>query len=186
MEASNYSVKEFEMLVRKYSYQGFEHFWIDTMKSEDAGNSNATGKLVQQSKRLHECARQLNVHILVSFQLASRWREIKKRELDESCLSQARQVIEVVDVCMMAREMYRDEYPNEKKEANVHTYKQDPTTKKWYEERVEIHHDREYRFVFLPKNRRGKKGVCVCLEFFGELGIFKEIGYARVSGDSAY
>ncbi|MGL5190518.1 MAG: DnaB-like helicase C-terminal domain-containing protein, partial [Cetobacterium sp.] len=89
---SRYSITEFNTLMRRYAHRGWKYFLLDTMKSEDAGDKQATGKLVQQSRSIYELARQLNVHVMASYQIASYLKQNMKRILDESCLSGSKQI----------------------------------------------------------------------------------------------
>ena len=171
---SRYSIAEFNMLHRRYAYRGFKYFLIDTMKSEDAGDKMAIGRLVQQSRNIYELARKLDTHVMVSYQVASYLKQSLKRIIDESCLSGSKQIIEILDILITGRELYQDEYPNQKREIKVYTIKKE--NGEFKRDYKTLESDKKYIILFLPKNRYGEKILPTLHEFQGAFGITKEIG----------
>lgn len=172
---SRYSIAEFNMLHRRYAYKGFKYFLIDTMKSEDAGDANAVGRLVQQSRTIYEMARKLNTHVMVSYQIASYLKQSMKRVLDESCLSGSKQIVEILDILITGRELYPDEYPNQKREVKVFNLDKSPDGK-YYRKYVTLESDKKYLIMFLPKNRYGEKIYPTLHVFNGNFGNTYEVG----------
>lgn len=175
---SRYSVAEFNVLMRRYSLKGFKYYLVDTLKSENAGDTQAVGKLVQQSRDIYELARKLNTHVMVSYQIASYLKQNMKRILDESCLSGSKQVAEILDILICMRELYPDEYHKQKNEINVFKLEYNSDTKKYIRVPQILESEKKYIIMFLAKNRYGAKIKPVVYEFVGELLIFKEVGFA--------
>lgn len=176
---SRYSIAEFNILMRRFSHKGFTKFLIDTMKSEDAGDKLAVGKLVQQSRNIYELARKLNVHVMASYQIASYLKQNMKRIYDESCLSGSKQIVEILDILITGRELYPDEYPGQKNEIKVFKIKKDEITGKYVKEFKELESNKKYLVFFLPKNRYGAKIVPTIYQFNGEFGTLFEVGFTE-------
>ena len=63
-------MKEFVSYMRRYAYRGVKYFFLDTMKSDEAGNAQSVGLLVDQSRTIYETCKKLNVHCLATAQIA--------------------------------------------------------------------------------------------------------------------
>lgn len=175
---SKYSIAEFNILMRRFAHKGFTKFLIDTMKSEDAGDQNAVGKLVQQSRNIYELGRKLNTHIMCSYQIASYLKQNMKRIYDESCLSGSKQVSEILDVLITGRELYPDEYPGQKNEVKVFKLTKDENTGKYIRDYKLLDSNKKYIILFLPKNRYGAKILPTIYEFNGEHCRLFEVGFS--------
>lgn len=176
---SRYSISEFNMLVRRFAHRGWKYFLIDTMKSEDAGDKQAVGKLVQQSRSIYELARKLNVHVMASYQIASYLKQSMKRVLDESCLSGSKQISEILDILICMREIYPDEYTGQKNEIKVFKLKKDENTGKYYRAYETLETNKKYLVMFLPRTRYGAKILPVVYESRYEFGGVYEVGFAE-------
>ena len=183
---SKYSIAEFNMLMRRYALRGFKYFLIDTMKSEEAGDINAVGKLIQQSRNIYEAARNLNTHVMVSYQIASYLKQNMKRVLDESCLSGSKQVAEILDILICMRELYPDEYTGQRNEVRVFKFIKNPEGKGIVKDYRTLETGKKYLVLFLPKNRYGAKILPTIYEFNGEFGTVSEVGYSDNIQDKAY
>ena len=183
---SKYSIAEFNMLMRRYALRGFKYFLIDTMKSEEAGDINAVGKLIQQSRNIYEAARNLNTHVMVSYQIASYLKQNMKRVLDESCLSGSKQVAEILDILICMRELYPDEYTGQRNEVRVFKFIKNPEGKGIVKDYRTLETGKKYLILFLPKNRYGAKILPTIYEFNGEFGTVSEVGYSDNIQDKAY
>lgn len=183
---SRYSINEFNVLMRRYSLKGYKYFLIDTMKSEEAGDLNAVGKLVQQSRNIYEMARRLNTHVMVSYQIASYLKQNMKRVLDESCLSGSKQIAEILDILFCMRELYPDEYTGQRNEVKVFRYKKNPDGKGVFKEFHTLESGKKYLVIFSAKNRYGAKILPTIYEFNGEFGTMMEIGFSDNIQDKAY
>ncbi|MGL5751697.1 MAG: DnaB-like helicase C-terminal domain-containing protein [Paraclostridium sp.] len=175
---SRYSIAEFNILMRRYALKGVKYYLIDTLKSESAGDTQAVGKLVQQSRDIYELARKLNTCVMVSYQIASYLKQNMKRVLDESCLSGSKQVAEILDILICMRELYPDEYAGQKNEIKVFKLEFDEESKKYFRAYKTLESDKKYLILFLAKNRYGVKPLPIVYEFVGEFGFVKEIGFA--------
>lgn len=183
---SRYSISEFGMLVRRFAHKGWKYFLVDTFKSEEAGDAQAVGKLVQQSRNVYELARKLNVHVMASYQIASYLKQNMKRVLDESCLSGSKQISEILDILICMREIYPDEYTGQKNEIKVFKLKKDENTGKYYRAYETLETNKKYLVMFLPRTRYGAKILPVVYESRYEFGGVYEIGFAENIQDKNY
>jgi replicative DNA helicase len=177
---SKNSVKEFVTLMRRYAYRGYKYFVFDTMKGDNRGSSNAIGEFLDQSVEIYETAKKLDVHVFANVQLAIRHKENGVRVLNETHIAGSRQISEVCDIIMCARDILPDEYSGEKHDIKPYRYiKNDATGKYEIKEYVKTDPDKNYILIFLPKNRYGQKEKCVLYEKKGHLGILNEVGFCN-------
>lgn len=143
------------------------------MKSDSAGDSNSVGLLVDQSRQIYETCKRLNVHCFASYQVASYHKDKMTRVLSESHLAGSKQVAEVADIVMVARDVYYDEFDGEKKDITPYRNVYDRNLEMWIKNYVKLEPNKKYLIIFLPKNRYGennfamvweKLDIWVCLE----------------------
>ena len=115
----SHNMKEFVSYMRRYAYRGYKYFFLDTMKSDDAGNSQAVGLLVDQSRTIYETCKKLNVHCLATVQIALRHIENFTRVITEAHLAGSKQIADVSDIIITGRELYLDELDGEKNEIKI-------------------------------------------------------------------
>ncbi|MGL5051798.1 MAG: DnaB-like helicase C-terminal domain-containing protein [Fusobacteriaceae bacterium] len=178
---SKYSISEFVSYMRKFSAKGFKYFMLDTMKSEDAGDKVATGRLVQQSRHIYEMARKLKVHVMASYQMATYLKKDMKRVLDDSALAGAKQVSEILDILICMRELYPDEYSGQKNALKVYKLVKTEVDGKFIYNREYQVIDPQHKYVimFLAKSRYGAKIDPVVYRFDGDFGSIWEVGTAE-------
>jgi hypothetical protein len=176
-------MKEFVSYMRRYAYRGYQYFFLDTMKSDEAGNAQSVGLLVDQSRTIYEACKKLNIHCLATMQIASYHIQNFTRIITESHLSGSKQVAEVADVILTFRDIYLDEFKGEKHEIKVWKLVSDDNGETYRKDYKELDRDKKYIIMNNPKNRYGQKGVLMIYEKLGHLGIFNQVGYCQVKGE---
>ena len=176
----SHNMKEFVSYMRRYAYRGYKYFFLDTMKSDDAGNSQAVGLLVDQSRTIYETCKKLNVHCLATAQIALRHIENFTRVITEAHLAGSKQISEVCDVIITGRDLYLDELDGEKNEIKIYKNVTDDNGKTWRKEYQKMDREKSYVLLNLPKNRYGEKGIFTVFERLGHLGQFHQIGLAKL------
>ena len=179
----SHNMKEFVSYMRRYAYRGYKYFFLDTMKSDEAGNSQSVGLLVDQSRTIYEACKKLNIHCLATMQIASYHIQNFTRVITESHLSGSKQVAEVADIIITFRDIYLDEFKGEKHEIKVWKLVSDDNGETYRKDYKELDRDKKYLVMNNPKNRYGQKGVLMIYEKLGHLGIFNQVGYCQVKGE---
>ena len=176
----SHNMKEFVSYMRRYAYRGVKYFFLDTMKSDEAGNAQSVGLLVDQSRTIYETCKKLNVHCLATAQIALRHIENFTRVITESHLAGSKQISEVCDVIITGRDLYLDELDGEKNEIKIYKNVTDDNGKTWRKEYQKMDRDKSYILLNLPKNRYGEKGIFTVYERLGHLGQFHQMGLAKL------
>ena len=176
----SHNMKEFVSYMRRYAYRGYKYFFLDTMKSDDAGNSQAVGLLVDQSRTIYETCKKLNVHCLATVQIALRHIENFTRVITEAHLAGSKQISEVCDVIITGRDLYLDELDGEKNEIKIYKNVTDDNGKTWRKEYQKMDREKSYVLLNLPKNRYGEKMIFTVYERLGHLGQFYQVGLAQL------
>ncbi len=176
----SHNMKEFVSYVRRYAYRGVKYFFMDTMKSDEAGSAQSVGLLVDQSRTIYETCKKLNVHCLATAQIALRHIENFTRVITEAHLAGSKQISEVCDVIITGRDLYLDELDGEKNEIKIYKNVTDDNGKTWRKEYQKMDRERSYVLLNLPKNRYGEKGIFTVFERLGHLGQFHQIGLAKL------
>ncbi len=181
----NYDIGSVKRVIKKMSKQGYELFIYDTMKSEDLVDGQFWQSLVEHSKELFQLASKENVAVVTTYQLAPHM--INKRYLDVSCLSNAKQIKEVYSEMIYFREIWDDEFNDEKYDIKPYNLKKDENGKYTnIKEIVELDPDKKYLVGFVDKTRNDDRGQNVLYEFNGRYNTWKEIGFCTVYHDRTY
>lgn len=176
----SHNMKEFVSYVRRYAYRGVKYFFMDTMKSDEAGSAQSVGLLVDQSRTIYETCKKLNVHCLATAQIALRHIENFTRVITEAHLAGSKQISEVCDVIITGRDLYLDELDGEKNEIKIYKNVTDDNGRTWRKEYQKMDREKSYILLNLPKNRYGEKGIFTVFERLGHLGQFHQVGLAQL------
>ena len=148
--------------------------------SDDAGNSQAVGLLVDQSRTIYETCKKLNVHCLATVQIALRHIENFTRVITEAHLAGSKQIADVSDIIITGRELYLDELDGEKNEIKIWRNVTDDNGVTWRKEFYEMDKSKKYILLNDPKNRYGEKMIFTVFERLGHLGQFHQVGLAQL------
>ena len=161
---------------------GFTCFIYDTLKIE-IGNAKDSFwlEMIMDSRVLHSLASKYNMIGLCSVQLASN--TIGQLFLNESCLSTSKQVIEIMESCLMIRNVFAEELKEQSKYYCAPFRRVKTPDGNWIEEKFEVQQGATYKMLFLTKCRNGENsnasGTAILLRFFGGNGIFQEVALCR-------
>ena len=163
---------------------GYDTFLYDTFKisENDFGAARQDLALVRDSRKLDELCKQYNLIGLASVQLAIHTKGMLF--LDESCLSNAKQVAEILELLFMIRNVYPEELDptNKKYYCKPFRMKQDESGR-WFEEEYETDPTRVYRMLFVVKSRNGETsgdtGKAYLMRFDGAHSCFYETAQCR-------
>lgn len=176
----NYQTSKAIKVIRKYANLGVRYFVIDTFKM-DAGKvtENSWLQMQQSMVEINDVVKPeaLNLHILITFQLNKG--SVKQRYYTQDNIGMSKSIIDVASTCIMIRDLYKDEYPNESKEVKVYRLEGKTPLP------VTIDPDKRYQIVFIVKNREGAANDHqIVIEHDLSRNVMKEIGIANIMPDS--
>lgn len=180
-KANKYSVSEFLSIMRRYTYKGVRHFFLDTYKAENSASENVRGELIGSSVRIYETCRTLGVNCFATYQTAPRHLEMQRRGLDLSVLSEAKAVGNVLDVMLAGRQIYTSEYTGCKHDIKPYKWVKNDTG--YVQEFLTLDPAKKYLVINVAKNRWGAAAVSVVYENQLHFGLIKEIGLANIVSD---
>ena len=168
--------------IRKYAAMGVKYFMLDTFKM-DAGKVGANSWLEMQQAMVSIKdvikAEALNVHILITFQLEKG--SSVMRYYTQNNIGMAKNVVDVASTCIMIRDIFEDEYPNEKRPIKVYRLEG-----KNGETKVEqpINPKKHYQIFFIVKNQEGAANKFqIVAEHDKSRNIINEIGITNIKPD---
>ena len=161
---------------------GYDTVLYDTFKIQE-GDFSATRQdlsLVRDSRELDKLAKKYHLIMLASVQLAEYMEG--KLFLDASCLSNAKQIKEILENLFLMRTVYAEEL-DEKNKFYCRPFRLKKVNDKWIEEEYHPDPNAVWRMVFVEKNRNGNNssdtGVAYLLKFSGDHCIFRETCQCR-------
>jgi len=166
-------------VAKKLARLGYQVFLYDTFKSEDTVETSAMWQeLMLTSRQLFQLASKENIAVICTYQLALH--SLNRRYLDSTCLSVAKSIKEVYSEMIYFRDLFDDEYPNEKYDAKIYVAKKGNDGKYEREYVTELNRDRKHIVVFLDKTRNDEGGKQVVYEWNSRFNKWKELGYAKI------
>lgn len=179
----HYSTDKAIKCIKKYAHLGVKYFILDTYKA-DANTVNSESfwfNLQQNMVKIYDVIKEetLNVHILITFQLAKS--SSRQRCYTQDNIGLAKNIIDVASTCIMVRKLYDDEYEGEKHELKVFklTGKNNRTKIP-----VVLDKDKHYQILFIVKNREGScNEYSIVVEHDMSTNTYKEIGLTVIAPD---
>lgn len=165
--------------MKKLAKIGYQIFMFDTMKSEDEIDEAMWQQLLIHSRKLFQLASKENIGIVCSYQLALH--TINRRYLDASCLSNAKQIKEVFSEMIYFRQMWDDEFEDEKFDIEPFRWSLNEDGK--YERTkssIKLDPTKKYIVAFVDKTRSDEDKQQVLYEFNGAFNRWKEVGRCTV------
>lgn len=161
---------------------GYDTIFYDTFKIQEKDFSSARQdlSLVRDSRELDKIAKKYNAIVFASVQLAEYMKG--KLFLDASCLSNAKQIKEILENLFMMRTVYSEEL-DEKSKYYCRPFRLKKVNDKWVEEEYKPDPNAVWRMVFTEKCRSGANssdnGVAYLLRYDGDHSIFREVAQCR-------
>ena len=138
-------------------------------------------KVLSDSRELDKMAKQYNIIMLASIQLAMN--TSGTLFLDASVLSMSKQVVEVLENLILLRNVYETEFDEKSKwYCRPFRWKKNDDGK-WIEEKYVPGNIGNYRMLFIAKCRNGENstssGQAQLLSFNGSMGVFSEAALCK-------
>ena len=167
--------------IRKYAAMGVKYFILDTFKM-DAGKVSANSWMDMQQAMVDikdtVKTEALNVHILITFQLEKG--SSVMRYYTQNNIGMAKNIVDVASTCIMVRDIFEDEYKDEKRALQV--YRPEGNGNKI---QVHLEKDKKYQVFFIVKNQEGAaNSYQIVANHDKSRNIIKEVGITNISPDS--
>lgn len=168
--------------VKKYAAMGVKYFILDTFKM-DAGkvSTNSWMEMQQAMVSIKDVvkAEALNVHILITFQLEKG--SSTMRYYTQNNIGMAKNIVDVASTCIMIRDIYDDEYTDEKRALNVYRLEGANGRTKIPQK---LDKNKKYQVFFIVKNQEGAaNSYQIVAEHDKSRNIIKEVGITNVMPD---
>ena len=166
-------------IVKKYASMGVKYFLLDTFKL-DAGrvSNNSWLEMQQHMVEINDVikAEVLNVHIMITFQLAKG--SANQRYYTQDNIGMAKNIVDTASTCIMIRNLYDDEYTGESRE--IRAFKLEGKS----QIPVKLDREKKYQILFIVKNREGAANdFQIIIEHDMSRNTVKEIGICHVPID---
>lgn len=181
----SYNMKEVKRTIKKLSKQGFQLFVYDTFKVENTTDS-IWQSFLNDSKELFQVCSKENVGVITPVQLALSTKG-KIRWLNESALSNSKQISEIYEEIFMFRDIWQDEYMGMPQD--IHPFKiikDENGTFNNQREKIEIklEEGKHYKLFFHTKSRNGEAGRTVLYDFQPKFNKWNELGMCFVGDEN--
>ena len=167
-----------KQVIKKLSKVGYQVFMFDTMKSDDEIDGAMWQQLLIHSRKLFQIASKENIALICTYQLALH--TLNRRYLDASCLSNAKQIKEIFSEMVYLREIWQDEWEDEKFDIKPHNFVKTGDGK-YRKQEIQLDPTKKYMVLFLDKTRNNEDKIQILYQFNGRYNIWKEIGYCTVT-----
>lgn len=176
----DYSMKNVKRTIKKLSRQNFELFVYDTFKV-DSTTEAVWQSFLNDSKELFQIASKEGVAIITPVQIALSTKG-RTRWLNESVLSNSKQISEIYEEIFMFRDIWKDEYTGCTNDIKPFVYNRETNTR---EEKPITEMDGEhYKIFFHSKSRNGEVGKTVLYKFIPNANKWREVGFCRVGEEN--
>lgn len=180
----DYDMSKVSKVAKKLSKRGLEVLVYDTMKY--SGEDESTWmSLLQDSKAIFQICSKLNLAGVITFQLALSTKN-KIRIIDESTLSNGKQVAEVFSEMIGFRDIWDDEYEGETYDIKPYRLKRENGKFTSEREPIKLDKKKKYKIFFHFKTRNDDVGTAILYEFVGHFNKWNEIGYCTPHQKNRY
>lgn len=164
--------------IKRLARTGTKVVVYDTLKSDDSVDDNMWQALLMNSRRIFNVVNKEQIAFVSTFQLALH--TTNQRWLDASCLSNSKQIKEVISELVMVRRLWQDEYTGEKFDCDpYYRSKENPKIKV----PIVLDKDKTYVVAFLNKTRNDEDGQTILFQFDGAWNCWRELGYCTIIND---
>jgi len=164
--------------IKRLARSGTKAIIYDTMKSDDGVDDKMWQALLMNSRRIFNTVSKEQVAMICTFQLALH--TTNQRWLDATCLSNSKQIKEVVAQAVFARACWQDEYTGEKFDCNPYRRNKDNPKIK---EPFIMDKDKKYMVLFLNKTRSDEDGQTLLYQWDSAWNRWIEIGFCTIVND---
>lgn len=164
--------------IKRLARSGTKAIIYDTMKSDDGVDDKMWQTLLMNSRRIFNTVSKEQVAMICTFQLALH--TTNQRWLDATCLSNSKQIKEVVAQAVFARAAWQDEYTGEKFDCNPYRRNKDNPKIK---EPFTMDKDKKYMVLFLNKTRSDEDGQTLLYQWDSAWNRWLEVGFCTIVND---
>lgn len=165
--------------IKKMAHMGVTAFMFDTFKSDDVMNTAMWESLLLNSRKLYHLVDSLNIGMVLTYQLALY--TTNQRWLDAGCLSNGKQIKEVFSEMVYMRQLWADEYTNEKYDCKPWRFKKVGDTR--IKENIELDPEKKYIVCFVDKTRNDEDKKTILFQWDGQWNKWQEIGFCTIVND---
>lgn len=181
----DYSIKNVKRTIKKLARQGFELFIYDTFKV-DATTDVVWQSFLNDSKELFQISSKESVAIITPVQIALSTKG-RVRWLNESVLSNSKQISEIYEEIFMFRDIWKDEYTGVgDHDITPYIFEMDSENHTIVKRELPLFFEEgnHYKIFFHCKSRNGEVGKTILYKFIPGSNKWKEIGYCNVGEDN--
>lgn len=180
----DYSMKNVKRTIKKLGRQGFDLFIYDTFKV-DATTDIVWQSFLNDSKELFQIASKENVAVITPVQIALSTKG-KVRSLNESVLSNSKQISEIYEEIFMFRDIWGDEFTGCTNDIKAYTYEKENGKFTNIKKEIPLQQNEgdHYKIFFHCKSRNGEVGQTVLYKFIPYANKWKELGMCRVGEEN--
>ena len=164
--------------IKRAAHQGTTCFVWDTMKSDETFDDSMWQALLMNSRKLYHLADNLNISIIVTYQLALY--TVNQRWLDAGCLANGKQIKEVFSEMIYMRPLWQDEYTGQKFDCKPWKFKRDNNKMR---EQIDLDPNEKYMVCFVDKTRNDDDKKTILFKWKGAWNQWQEIGYCTIVND---
>lgn len=172
VELADYNAINVKKIITKQSKLGCSYFFFDVLKNMNDASDKAWAELSDVAKMLSILAKNLDVAIIASAQLASD--SMNRKYLDLTAVGKSRAISE----CATAVLGFRPIMNNEIDKIKPWQWKKNPDGS---DSKIKVEYDlkpeNHYILMFVMKNRWGNVNPQIVLEFNQSFNTIKDIGY---------
>lgn len=172
ISTDDYGIGKIKKILKKFSKRGVGLFLIDTLKNPDDASERAWGELINTSKEIFQEAKNLDIAVIATAQLASN--ALQRKYLDLTCIGKSRGIAEVCDTVIMFRHLTVEE------RTKVRPYRREGKIKHL----IDLDPDKNYIMIFLPKNRNDSNQEQIIAEANMDFNYYKDVGWFECSYDT--
>lgn len=164
--------------IKRAAHQGTTCFVWDTMKSDEVFDESMWQALLMNSRKLYHLADNLNISIIVTYQLALY--TVNQRWLDAGCLANGKQIKEVFSEMVYMRPLWQDEYTGQKYDCKPWKFNRDNNK---IREQISLDTNEKYMVCFVDKTRNDDDKKTILFKWKGAWNQWVEIGYCTIVND---
>ena len=175
VELDNYDTSKIKKIIKKQSKLGCGYFIFDVLKSVSNADERAWAILLDASQTLAQLAKNEQIAIIATVQLASD--SMFRRFLDLSSIGKSRGMAECATTVLGFRPVLTDEYDK------VKPYEWVKIGEKKEKKLFDLDPEKHYIIQFIMKNRWGDMSEQIVQEFNQSFNTIRDIGYYKVPYD---
>ena len=178
VELESYNTTKIKKIIKKQSRLGCGYFIFDVLKSVSNADDKAWAILLDTSQELAQLAKNEDIAIIATVQLASD--SMFRRYLDLSSIGKSRGMAECATTVLGFRPVLSDEYQNMK----PYKWERIEGSEKKIKKEFDLNPEKHYIVQFIMKNRWGDMSEQIVQEFDQSFNVIRDVGCYKVPYDN--